>query len=50
MSNPTAPSPVTITFVSAPVVEDNKATRELATKAAVREVGRAITAWYYTRG
>lgn len=49
MSNPTT-SPVTITFAPAPAVENNKATRKLATEAAVREVGRAITAWYYTRG
>ena len=43
-------TPVAITFAPAPVVEDNKATRKLATEEAIRTVNRAITAWLYTQG
>ncbi len=41
---------VAITFAPIAKVEDNKATRKLATEEAVRTVNRAVNAWYYNQG
>lgn len=46
----TIPTQVAVTLLPVPVVEDNKATRELAKKEAIRVVERAVNGWLYAQG